>query len=742
MERKFGIKLLLFLGTTLGAIVAMATWMVFEQRGASWALAFALLGAALLIGPLAAIRRHLWLADTRLMQARTAAERISQGHFDRLPLDGDEELGGLASAFNSMRYVMAAREQALREETLALTVVNHRMEAILDATDDGLALLDAAGYIIVVNRRFCEMLAMRRDDLVLHRVDDIQATVEDRFAQPEKMLRALTPNIDPAAGVSEDTIEVRGGSSFLQLYTAPVRDDNREISGQIIALHDITRERELDKMKNEFISVVSHELRTPLTSIKGYTDILLSGQAGDINEIQKEFLGILQGSATRLGNLINDILDISRIESGRLEVKQDAVDYSRIVGDTLRLMKAAADEKDIMLDASLPEVWPTVRGDADKIGQILTNLLSNAIKYTPSGGFVKLLIEVNGEAGITTCVADSGIGISQEDQKKLFQKFFRADNSLTREAGGTGLGLVIVKTMVELLGGSIWLDSDTGRGSKFYFTLPLYNEAAQAAISSETSQSSQQVVGADRGRGLVLIVDDQTFVRDQLQHTLHRRGYTVVCLAEPAEVLPKARLTRPNVILLDMMLADMGSFKVLRTLHASPLTKSVPVVAFSLEGDPVHGQLALSAFSFMRKPLDAKALANAMRERVSGDECPTALLVSCNTVPGDETLSATSASLNDEGIHPVVALTAAQAITRAVTEKVDVIVIDIDQTDDAALFEMMRALKSEEDVARIPIVIETEEITADEIHFHLGGESIDASVAIEYLVEQVTQVVG
>lgn len=737
LERKFGIKILASLGIPLLiGVVAAAVGLVLAHRPLlAGIVGFA--GVALVSSSLLSIRRHLWLARTRVRQVITAADRISQGHFDRLPMDGDEELGGLATAFNSMRDVIAAREQALREETMALTVVNRRMEAILDATDDGLALIDAAGYLVLVNRRFCEMLGMRRDSLLLHKVDELRDAINDRFVQPEKILRALSPITDPAGGVYEDSLEIARDHTFLQLYSAPARDDNREVSGQIIALHDMTREKELDKMKTEFISVVSHELRTPLTSIKGYTDILITEQAGEINDIQREFLGILQASANRLANLINDILDISRIESGRLDVKQDPVDYSRIVGDTLRLMKAAADEKDIMLDASLPAAWPKARGDVDKIGQILTNLLSNAIKYTPSGGFVKLLVEVNGESGYTTCVADSGIGISKEDQKKLFQKFFRADNSLTREAGGTGLGLVIVKTMVELLGGSIWVDSEVGKGSKFFFTLPLYNEAAQTAISAGEGSA---MPAADRGLGLVLIVDDETFVRDQLQHTLHRRGYAVACASKASDVIGQAKTTRPNVVLLDMMLAEMGSFKALHDMHASPLTRNLPVIAYSLAGDPVHGKLSLSAYSFMRKPLDAAALAEALKNHTAADSSPSVLLVCCDASPEDEQVVASAGAIEAAGVRCVTALSAAQAITRVVTDAPDVIVIDIDRAEDGPLFELMRALKNEEDVARIPVVIETIDISTNDIHFHLGTEGVDASVAIDYLVEQVAHV--
>ncbi len=185
---------------------------------------------------------------------------------------------------------------------------------------------------------------------------------------------------------------------------------------------------------------------------------------------------------------------------GGIEIKHEPIDYRQIVSDTLRLMKAAADEKQISMDASLPETIPPVRGDTDKVTQVLSNLVSNAIKYTPPGGWIKVSLEVTGEASVMTCIADSGIGIASEDQKKLFQKFFRADNTSTREAGGTGLGLVIAKTIIELLGGAIWVESEAGRGSRFYYTLPLYLDTSGAGPSAHDLAGARHRPGLDRRR--------------------------------------------------------------------------------------------------------------------------------------------------------------------------------------------------------------------------------------------------
>jgi signal transduction histidine kinase len=202
-------------------------------------------------------------------------------------------------------------------------------------------------------------------------------------------------------------------------------------------------------MKTEFVSTVSHELRTPLTAIKGYVDLIVSGQTGPVSELQQEFLALVQVSTRRLSALINDMLDVSRIESGRIALRQESVDYVPLIHQTARMMQNEAEQKQITLSVDIAiadpiasdgeAVLPPVIGDSDRITQVLVNLISNGIKYTPAGGIVTLTVQYENDF-VTTCVADTGIGISREDQSKLFQKFFRADNSTTREVGGTGLG--------------------------------------------------------------------------------------------------------------------------------------------------------------------------------------------------------------------------------------------------------------------------------------------------------------
>ncbi len=684
------------------------------------------LGMALVLIPALVIGRLLTYSVTaHLEQLRRSAELIERGDYSaRVVPSSEDEFADLARAFNHMADVLALRESALREQNQTLASVNHRFEAVLNAANDGIAMLDTDGCFVLANRRFGELLGIRAPLLLHHTLEEARPLLIDRLSH---RLAALAPTETRA--VAEEIIALEEPDRrFLQFYTAPVTGmDGSEVIGRIIALRDITRERELDKMKTDFISVVSHELRTPLTSIKGYTDLLLSGAAGDNTELQSEFLGIIQLSTTRLSNLINDILDISRIESGTLKIKHEPIDYRRIVADTLRLMKAAADGKDISMDAALPETIPPVRGDADKVTQVLTNLVSNAIKYTPEGGWVKVSLEVTGETSVTTCVADSGIGIAPEDQPKLFQRFFRADNTSTREAGGTGLGLVIAKTLIELMGGTIWLESEPGRGSKFYFTLPLFLETGNAPAPTP-------VALPERGIGLVLIVDDDAYVRSLIRHALHRRGYGTLEAAGCAEAQQKARLHKPDAVTLDMMMPQMDGLKTLRALKNDRATAPIPVVVVSVLGDPAHGDLTLGTFSFLQKPFTLAALT----ETLTGAAGNALAICAEGTDTCRSLLAAAPALAADHGLALTVAENPSDAVAYVITETPGVIVLDTAMPD-AALFDLLTALKAEEEAARIPIILLTDDIAGTGPPCAAGTDTSGA--LLDTLCEQLSRAI-
>ncbi|MBI2856251.1 MAG: hypothetical protein HYX93_05325 [Chloroflexi bacterium] len=225
-------------------------------------------------------------------------------------------------------------------------------------------------------------------------------------------------------------------------------------------------------MKTEFISIVSHELRTPLTSIKGYVDLVLDGDAGEINELQRESLEVVQQDTDRLAALISDLLDVSRIESGRLTLQLQSLKIGEMIERVVASLRTQLGDKEMHVEVDPGPASITFKGDEDRLTQVLTNLLGNAIKFSLPGAGISVSTRGKGRY-LQVHVSDNGPGISKEDMGGLFTKFFRADNAATRETGGTSLGLSMAKSLVELHGGTIWAKSEPGKGSTFSFALRL-----------------------------------------------------------------------------------------------------------------------------------------------------------------------------------------------------------------------------------------------------------------------------
>ncbi|MDE0042907.1 MAG: HAMP domain-containing sensor histidine kinase, partial [Candidatus Poribacteria bacterium] len=269
-------------------------------------------------------------------------------------------------------------------------------------------------------------------------------------------------------------------SRVLRIISSHFSDEHNNVAGTVYVFDDITNEHEIEQMKSEFVSLVSHELRTPLTSIIGFISLILDGKTGKINQKQHESLSRAHRQSKRLAALINDLLDVSRIEAGRIEMKQEQVKIDWIAERRIEELRPQADEKAISLLLEAQSHLPSMIGDGDRIGQILVNLIGNAIKFTPNNGKVTVRISKslqNGSAteGVHVEVVDTGPGIPTEEREKVFDKFRQLGSVQTRQPhGGTGLGLSIAAGIVEAHGGHLWVDvGDNGLGSNFQFFIPL-----------------------------------------------------------------------------------------------------------------------------------------------------------------------------------------------------------------------------------------------------------------------------
>jgi len=388
-----------------------------------------------------------------------------------------------ANLFQTLMTEAERRAELLEQQRIEATKIN----AILQSLNDGVIVCDLYGSVLAVNAAAGLALQRKVEDLVLWNLHEILG----RYLGPRAgempldllLRRPLTHENKPRISHSQLKIGVR----TVSLTMGPVLKDDGELVGALLVLRDITREVESDRMKTEFIGTMSHELRTPMTAIKGFTQLLSMGGLGPLNETQKEFVTTIYSNTERMIAMINDVLDITKIEAASVELEWRSLHLAEVLSGVMAELKPAISERGHALTISIPPGLPLVRGDAFRLHQILYNLLSNAVKFTPRGGQITVEAqqallnelpeavrdEVDQERRYTQLtVHDTGVGIEEAELERIFDRFYRTENSLKIEAGGTGLGLALVKSLVQLLGGRIWVTSQPGVGSSFNVLLP------------------------------------------------------------------------------------------------------------------------------------------------------------------------------------------------------------------------------------------------------------------------------
>ncbi len=410
-----------------------------------------------------------------------AAVRVGNGNYDIVvPQSGSIELARTGQAFTAMarslvdaRNMMLAREQEAHARANESEQARSEIRTILDSVVEGIAFVAPDRTIQAVNRRFDELFGDVAPLFVGHAFADLRPQFDRMFADSEQVFTTIKELIDNHEDVSKASIIQQWPvQRDLELFSKPVQNGEGIFIGRLIVVRDVTQERDIERMKSDFVSMVSHEIRTPMTSISGYVDLLLDGDAGELSPMQQEFLDIVKTSADRLLTLVSELLDVNRIEAGHTDIEQMPVDVATLIysaGDSLHPQFTAKHQH---WTTDIPAHLPNVNGDADRITQILMNLLSNAQKYTPVAGTIGVSARAEGNT-MRIAVSDTGVGLSDDEKEKLFTKFFRAQNRATREEGGTGLGLTITRSLIELHGGQIDVQSTPGKGSTFSFTLPL-----------------------------------------------------------------------------------------------------------------------------------------------------------------------------------------------------------------------------------------------------------------------------
>ncbi|RME73645.1 MAG: GAF domain-containing protein, partial [Chloroflexi bacterium] len=401
----------------------------------------------------------------------------------------------IANAINNAELYRLITDQAERLGVMLRTQATEaaRNEAILNGIADGVLVLDSENTVILINPKAAEILGV--EDAVQQPLRQILA-VPDSGLKSELRQQFYRHILDALAEIQHGAVKadfrIEVEQTVLVVTLTPVALGAEERIGAVAVIRDISREAEIERLKNEFISTVSHELRTPLTSIKGYADLLVKAtdHVGELNPLQQRFVKVIQANANRLTELVNDILEISRIETGRITLKFEALDILEVIREVAVSFEGQLVQKSMDLSLDLPDQLPAVWADRGRLIQIITNLVGNAWQYTPEGG--KIIVRARKSKGnyVQVDVEDTGIGIPAEDIPHIFDRFFRSERHEVQLVDGTGLGLSITQSFVEMLGGKIWVKSQVDVGTTFSFTVPLA-EPETAGQQPDTEISPQ-----------------------------------------------------------------------------------------------------------------------------------------------------------------------------------------------------------------------------------------------------------
>ncbi len=494
--------------------------------------------------------------------------------------------------------------------------------------------------------------------------------------------------------VTRDSQQRRLTEQALSRLNGELENANRELRISNEQIQHAT------KMKSRFLASMSHELRTPLNAIIGFSELLDSETAGAVNEKQKRFLGHIRTGARHLLQLINDILDLSKVEAGQLQIFPEDALMHDLIREVLPIVTPMAMVKKITLEHPFATGAVAVHADRIRLKQIVYNLLSNAIKFTPAGGSVRLSV-ADADDLYQFAVADTGVGIKPEDQELIFEEFRQVGDTTKGVKEGTGLGLAISRRLVEQHGGKLWVESAVGAGSTFYFTMPKAKSSG-AAVEEATPRVDVP---------LVLVVDDEPVARELLATYLTEENFQVVMAASGPEAIEKARRQQPNVITLDILLANGSGFGTLYDLKTQPETAEIPVVVVSVVDQKKMG-LALGASEYLIKPVQKDRLIQAISKHVHARaDQPARVLV----VDDDRaSLHLAASILESAGYVPHLAEGGGEALSLLAKTHVDAILLDL-MMPGMDGFQFLHHLRDHAEYRELPVfVVSAKDLTQQE----------------------------
>ncbi len=685
----------------------------------------------------------VWLYVDRNLLARLAGVSqsmlaIAGGNLRAaLPATGRDEIGRMAEALRLFRdTAIEIEEKNLREVAEA----RQRLVDAIESISEGFALYDAADRLVLCNSRYREILYPGLADAVVPgaRFDAIirqaahRGLVEDAKGREEEWVaERLAAHRNPTLTL----VQHRSRDRWIQV------NERRITGGGTVAVYtdisDLKRhEAELEiardeamaatQAKSKFLASMSHELRTPLNAILGITEMLQedANESGQTELIEP--LGRVARAGKHLLKLINEVLDLSKIEAGRLELHIEEFDIASAVQDAATTAQPLAQKNRNRIVVRCPRDIGSMRADQLRVRQILLNLLSNACKFTEDGEvtFEAARAPFDGGDGVAFTVADTGIGMTPQQMTNLFQEFSQADSSTTRKYGGTGLGLAISQRLCRAMGGSITVDSIPGGGTTFSVRLPGAIGARRAPPPRTPPEMPSPPIGVTAAdspaivSNVILVVDDDATVRDQMRRLLAREGCDVVTAKDGAEGIALARQLKPALITLDVMMPGADGWSVLQELKADHELARIPVVMLTILDEKNRGY-ALGADEYMMKPIEPDVLRKliARYRPVSADPSRFRVLI----VEDDEmTRQLWRRMLSGEGCQVSEAENGRVALERLPEARPDLVLLDLNMPEMDG-FEFLVELRKQPAFKAVPVVVVTAAMLSEEDHRRLNG---------------------
>ncbi|MEQ9669686.1 PAS domain S-box protein [Coleofasciculus sp. G2-EDA-02] len=600
-----------------------------------------------------------------------------------------------------------------------------RYAQIVELAEEGIWVIDAQGNTTYINQAMARMLGYTEVEMLGHAIADFITPGDNYFAPPFPI------QLNPSQ-VHRQEVQLctkAGNKIWAYMSTSPVLDDQGKLLWSCALVYDITERKQAEKqlresnerislanaelaratrLKDEFLASMSHELRTPLNAILGLAEALQEEVYGELTAKQRKSLVTIEQSGKHLLDLINDILDLSKIESGKMSFSLNPVSVDYLCTSSLTFIKQQAQQKNIKLHYQIASVVSEIEVDERRLRQVLVNLLSNGVKFTPYSGEVSLQVTADPDnEQLQFSVTDTGIGIAPENLNKLFKPFVQLDSSLSRRYAGTGLGLALVRRIVELQGGSITLESEVGKGSCFTVTLPWKHTKLKGQTLRETKLVSKELPPIHNA----LVVEDSDASANHIARYLRELGVTVLIHPQGEGTIDAVHKFKPDVIILDILLPDISGWEVLLQLKGNPATASIPVVVVSVVDDPTKA-LELGASDYLLKPVSRPQLQSVLSQLFAptsqsdyppvAQELPLILLAEDN----EANILTMTDYLHSKGFRVVLARNGIEAVQQAKQHTPDLILMDIQMPEMDGL-EATCQIRADMNLPRMPIIAVT-----------------------------------